>query len=357
MFRYAIMMGLWSMGCGPSEPVAPVQDARTTSAAEEILATWKGGEIQRGEVESDVAEQLRKLDAEYRMQRYELVHKALVNRLDRALMGQAAKDRDLAGRSELLRQEVNAKLAEPTIDEVEAAWLAHKAKHPRAERDAAEKRLRDELRESQRQSLRDNLLAELRGNYAASIQQRYPEMPRVQVSVSDSDPTMGPEDAAVTIVEFGEFECFYCFKARDDVEALFEAYPGQVRLVFKDFPLTGHKRARSGARAAHCAGQQGRYWDMFNLLLENHSRLGRDAMVDFATELGLDLGTWEACLEDRTLDQGIDDDLALGRRLGVAGTPTFFINGIMVQGDQDFDVLHGLVGKEIQLASSAQAAH
>ncbi len=356
MYRYAVMVGMWSMGCAPTTPVAPAQNESAASMAQEVLATWNGGEILREQVESDVAEQLRKLDAEYRMQRYELVHKALVNRLDRALMGQAAKDRGLAGRSELIRQEVNDRLSEPTADDVEAAWLAHKAKYPRADRETAEPRLREELRESQRQALRDSLLAELRADYTADIQQRYPEMPRVQVSVSDDDPTMGPEDAPVTIVEFGEFECFYCFKARDDIDALFEAFPGQVRLVFKDFPLTGHKRARIGARAAHCAGQQGRYWDMFNLLLENHSRLGRDALVDFSTELGLDLGTWEACLEDRSLDQGIDDDLALGRRLGVAGTPTFFINGIMVQGDQDFDVLHGLVSKEIQLASSAQAA-
>jgi protein-disulfide isomerase len=104
-------------------------------------------------------------------------------------------------------------------------------------------------------------------------------------------------------------------------------FAGQVRLVFKDFPLASHERARPAAEAARCAGALGKFWPYHDRLFTNQPRFARDELVQYAIEVGLDRVSFTRCLDDRRFRAAVDADIAEGRAAGVRGTPTFFVNG------------------------------
>lgn len=104
-------------------------------------------------------------------------------------------------------------------------------------------------------------------------------------------------------------------------------FPGKVRLVFKDFPLASHERARPAAEAARCAGALGKFWPYHDRLFTNQPRFARDELVQYAIEVGLERAPFARCLDERRFSAAVDADAAEGRAAGVRGTPTFFING------------------------------
>lgn len=108
---------------------------------------------------------------------------------------------------------------------------------------------------------------------------------------------------------------------------MLKEFPGKVRLVFKDFPLASHERARPAAEAARCAGALGKFWPYHDRLFTNQPRFARDELVQYAIEVGLERAPFTRCLDERRFSAAVDADAAEGRAAGVRGTPTFFING------------------------------
>ena len=143
---------------------------------------------------------------------------------------------------------------------------------------------------------------------------------------------MGPADAKVTIVQFAEYQCPYCGKAGESVDKVMETYGDDVRMVFRDFPLSFHPRAVPAAVAANCAGEQGQYWEMHNRLMSNQRALEDADLTAHAEALKLDLAKWNTCREDPAQAAEVMKDFEDGQEVGVSGTPTFFINGIMISG-------------------------
>lgn len=149
--------------------------------------------------------------------------------------------------------------------------------------------------------------------------------------VRDDSPTQGPEDARVVLVEFLDPECEYCRAAFPVVKMLLEEYPDDVRLVARYFPL--HTNSVLAVLATEAAGNQGKYWEMHELLFERQTEWGeqrtpqRDKFVEYARELSLDIERFEADLSDTEVEAKIARDQADGTALGVRGTPTFFVNG------------------------------
>jgi protein-disulfide isomerase len=135
------------------------------------------------------------------------------------------------------------------------------------------------------------------------------------------------------MIEFGDFECPFCGAEEPIVEALLQAYPDDLRLVFKNFPLTSiHPYAEGAAIAAECAGSQGDFWKMHDLLYANQDALQSQDLPTYAMAAGVDLTTWQACLSTAPPVNAVDADVALGATVGVDATPTFFVNGVMVLG-------------------------
>ena len=146
--------------------------------------------------------------------------------------------------------------------------------------------------------------------------------------VSDRDHVRGPATAAVTLVEYGDYECPYCGSAYPIVQALRRRLGARLRFVFRNFPLAEvHPHARHAAEAAEAAAEQDKFWEMHDALFENQSALEDDQLVATARRLRLDAARVAEALEAGTFAKRVRDDFRGGVKSGVNGTPTFFING------------------------------
>jgi protein-disulfide isomerase len=154
---------------------------------------------------------------------------------------------------------------------------------------------------------------------------------RVQVPVAQS-PALGPADAPVTIVEFADFECGFCARSVPLAKQILAAYPGQVRWVFKHFPLDFHKRARGAAKAALAAYGQGKFWEYHDRLFANQRRLAPADLEELAVELGLDMQRFRTAMQGEALERFIREDMELARTAGVNATPSLFVNGRKLEG-------------------------
>lgn len=160
----------------------------------------------------------------------------------------------------------------------------------------------------------------------ARFSDRYGSDTAIEVT-TDGFPARGAPMAPVTVVEFSDFECPYCGRAHPVLSELLREYEGQVRLVFRNYPLSGHPRALPAARAAIAAGEQGKFWEMADLLFEHQRQLEDEDLERYAEQLGLDMERFRADLHSPETQAQIERDRDEGHRLGVQGTPTFFING------------------------------
>ena len=150
---------------------------------------------------------------------------------------------------------------------------------------------------------------------------------RYRVDLRGDEPQVGPNDALVTIIEFSDFQCPYCAKVADPLKAAMDSHEGDVRLIFKHFPLTGHKQAAPAAQAAWAAHQQGKFWEMHDTLFADQKALSDEDLGKLGAKLGLDLTRYEA---DRHSDAGrkiVDADQTAGNKGGATGTPYFLVNG------------------------------
>ena len=164
-------------------------------------------------------------------------------------------------------------------------------------------------------------------------------------------PSKGPADATVTIVEFSDFECPFSAQSARAMRRLLEIYPTQVRWVSKQYPLKFHKQAPLAHEAALAAGEQGKFFEMYQLIYANQNRLTRDDLVEHARELGLDVARFSKALDERNLRSQVVRDVLEGRRLGVFATPTLFVNGHRVMGAKVLPELRAIVEHELRVAA------
>jgi protein-disulfide isomerase len=149
--------------------------------------------------------------------------------------------------------------------------------------------------------------------------------------VSAADHLLGPEHAPVTVVEYGDFECPNCKQAAPAVKLLLERFDQRVRFVYRHFPLVDvHPHASLAAEAAECAGAQGKFWQMHDLLFAHQEHLQAKHLRSYAEELGLDLAVFQAGLDDHVYLQRVRDHTQSGLESGVRGTPGFFVNGVIL---------------------------
>ncbi len=169
---------------------------------------------------------------------------------------------------------------------------------------------------------------------------------RVNVS-TDGEPSIGPDDAPVTIIEFSDYQCGYCKQWHDQVfQALMASYPNQIRFVYRDFPIFGDSSV-AAAEAAACAGAQGAYWEFHDAIFSGQYELGRAAYEQYAADLGLDTAAFSACMENHTYREDVMTDYYAGVNVGVQSTPTFFINGRIVIGALPFENFKALIDEEL----------
>ena len=169
----------------------------------------------------------------------------------------------------------------------------------------------------------------------------------------EGSPTSGRADALVTLVEFSDYQCPYCSRANTTVEQLQKAYGDKLRVVMKEFPLSFHPNAKPSALAALAAGEQGKYWEMHELLFSNQRELSAEKLEEYAKKAGVgNLDQWRASLHKPEFESLIKRDTDQGAQLGVTGTPAFFVNGRRLSGAQPLDAFKALVDEELLKATA-----
>jgi len=168
---------------------------------------------------------------------------------------------------------------------------------------------------------------------------------------TDDDDVKGDADAPVTIVEFSDFECPFCGKFFEETMPQLQSEyvdTGKVKMVFRDFPLGFHQNAQKASEASECAGDQGKYWEMHDLLFENNNALSIDDLKGYAVDLGLDPAEFDDCLDSGKHEQEVKDDMDAGKAAGVTGTPAFFINGEFLKGAQPFERFKAVIDAKLK---------
>lgn len=169
----------------------------------------------------------------------------------------------------------------------------------------------------------------------------------VKLSI-DGDPMKGPANAKVTVVEFSDFQCPYCAKAVAEANKVLEAFPNEVRLVFKQFPLDFHSQAALAAEASLAAQAQGKFWEMHDKMYANFRQISRDHILIWAKDLGLDINRFQSELDSHKYAKRVAAELQEGEKAGVAGTPTFYIEGKRLNANFDVKTATPLILQELK---------
>jgi len=287
-------------------------------------------------------ELLPRIQAQLRNQEYELKWKALENLIDQKLLEAEAKKKGLPA-GELLEQEVDGKVANPTEAELKATYESQKDRLNRPF-EGVKAELQQALKQAKLQQARQGYLKRLRERAGVTILLR---PPKVQVAY-DPARLRGNPWAPVIIVEFADFQCPFCRQAEPTLKDLLAKYEGRVSLAYRDYPLRGiHAQGQSAAEASRCAGEQGKFWEYHDLLFANPDKLKPDDLVEHARTLKLDEKQFDSCLSSGKYKAGIEEDLQEGTRAGVVGTPGFFINGTFLNGIQSEAVFGEMIQAEL----------
>ncbi len=190
-------------------------------------------------------------------------------------------------------------------------------------------------------------IAAAEGSKYAHVQQ--PRLLEDPVAIpTGGSPVRGAQNAPVTLVEFSDFQCPYCVAAVPELEAVLKAYPKQVKLIFKQYPLETHSQAALAAAAAVAAQKQGKFWEMHDAMFAAHDDLSRDNLLALAQKNGLDLKRFQEDLDSTEVKEAITRDVQDGDQAGVSGTPTLFIDGQHYNGPIELEALKPLLDAEVK---------
>jgi formate-nitrite transporter family protein len=169
------------------------------------------------------------------------------------------------------------------------------------------------------------------------------------VPVSSTDHILGPADAAVSLVEYGDFECPNCAAAFPVIQNLIESLAGRLRFVFRHFPVSiRHDHAEKAAEASEAAAAQGKFWEMHDILFRNQDDLDRESLIGYARSLNLDLDRFSYELDESLHAERVFRDIASGEASGVSWTPTFFLNDIRHGVPRDLEGLVRTVAEQVR---------
>jgi protein-disulfide isomerase len=337
-------------GCADQAPPASADAPRvgvSGSAADtpDILAVIGDDEITLADVRGRIGEQLDNLDINYGKQRHAMLTETVQELLRLRLLEAEASARGITT-SELLESEI----ADPVITDaqIETVFDANRDRLGGATLEDVRGQIEDFLlntyREQAVQALQDSL--------AAVHGVRY-NLPPFRLTIDNvGAPALGPSDAAVTLVEFSDFECPFCSRFFPTLKRIQADYGSRVRIVYRQFPLTAiHPNAFKAAEASLCAQEQDRFWDYHDVLFQEQDRLAVRDLKEKAGRLGLDQAEFDGCLDSGRMVGRVQDDLSVGRTAGVSGTPALFVNGIPVPGGAvAYEVVAAVLDAELERA-------
>jgi len=304
-----------------------------------VVATVGGAPVTLDEVDRRAAAQLQRV----RQEQYEMRSQALEAMLDERVLQREAEARHVTVDT-LVAREVSAKVVPPTAAEIDTFFVQNRGQFYGKPMEQVSGPIADFLRQQKSNERRAAFVKTLRKKYDVHVAL---EPPRFAVTADADDPARGPVDAPVTIIEFSDYQCPYCVRAQRTIEDVVAKYRGRVRLVFRDFPLSIHPNAVPAAIAASCARGKGKYWQMARAMFADQSKLTPPDLAHTAATLGMDSTAFRACMDAPDSRTDVDHDMADGRALGISGTPTFYVNGVMIVGAREADVFERTIDAEL----------
>jgi protein-disulfide isomerase len=276
---------------------------------------------------------------------YKLEKQKLEEYITAFLLTQEAKKRRVSVEA-VLDQEVNSKILPVGDDEIGVFYKLNKARIA-VDLDKAREQIRGYLHNQKIQAQKALFLKSLRSNAKVVTYLKPPPIFRAELSIA-GEPFKGSEKARVTIVKFEDFHCPFCKQAQPTFNELLSRYNGQVRLVHKDLPLESlHPQARQAAEAARCAYEQGKFWEYHDKLYANSPKASADDLKSYAKEVGLNVDSFDRCFASGKYKAVVQQDLNEGAQLGLTGTPTFFINGREISGNQPLEAFETIIDEEL----------
>ncbi|HET9480026.1 MAG TPA: thioredoxin domain-containing protein [Pyrinomonadaceae bacterium] len=322
----------------PSAPPA------TSAERARVLAMVNDKQITMGDIENS----LRPLIFNVQEQVYALRKQDVDLKVNDTLLAQEAQKKGVTTRA-LLETEVSAKVPRITDAQAQAFYDENKERIS-GEFAQTKAQIIQYLQERKEQEATLAFAEQLRRAAAIQINLTAPESPAFSIA-TDDQPVKGTANALVTIVAFTDFECPSCARQHPVLEKIVSEFGDRVRLVVRDFPLSQHANARKAAEAAEAAREQDKYWEYVSVLFRNQSALGLDKLRQYATELGLDRARFDESLDSGKFAEKVQRDVIDGRKLGVHGTPTLYINGKRLS-DNSYESLKSV----IESALKAEAA-
>jgi protein-disulfide isomerase len=294
-----------------------------TLAPATVLATVAGKTI----TASMIDERLRPMAYKLRLNTYLLEKEALDRTIYNLLLLAEANRRNIAP-EELVRAEISEKTHQPTETEISKFYTDNQSSITGG-LDSVRSQIVSYLQDQEQQKLESALAERLRKQANIRMLLAAP-LPLVQAISVDDDPSRGEADALVTIVEFTDFQCPSCAAMQPIIDEVLKSYDKKVRFVVRDFPLLAHANARKAAEAANAANAQGKFFEYAVVLFKHQDALDIPSLKKYASDLGLNRSLFDAALDSGKYAAEIRHDIDDGEKYGVEGTPTIFVNGVVL---------------------------
>ena len=335
--------------------------AVTVSASAQVpsktFALVNGEAITEAEVTALAAADLAALEAKkaaspatYERDKLLILHRAMGSIIEDKLIGLAAA-RDRVTKEQVRIAEVESNVETPSPAEVEAFYQANKAQIS-APHDQAIPLVRQYMIDQSRRRYEDALFNVLKRQFPVKV---LLDPIRAEIATA-GHPSRGPETAPVTIVEFSDFQCPFCGGLFPTLKAIEKNYPDKVRLVYRQFPLTNiHPLAQKAAEASLCANDQKRFWEFHDSMFGDQAHLMVEDLKKRAVDLKLNTTEFDACLDGGSKAGAVKKDIDEGSKLGVRSTPSIFINGRGLAGNQPYADIRDMIEDELQRQAQAAA--
>ena len=224
-----------------------------------------------------------------------------------------------------------------------------------AEKHIPESQINPQIKERINSYLQTQKKQEMVTAYVATLTKSKPvevyfNKPKMDIAVEVGQaPTFGKKDAAVTIVEFSDFQCPYCSKAAETVGQLKKKYGNKIQVAFKHFPLPMHQDAKPAAEASMCVNEQNsdKFWKFHDLVFKNQTKLDAASLTQYAKDSGADMAKYDECVKAKKFASFIQSEMAYGEKIGVKSTPTFFVNGQIVSGAAALETFSEMIDEEL----------
>jgi protein-disulfide isomerase len=320
--------------------VACAQPSQEENSSEnQVAARFGDTVITVDEVEAKAGGQLIGLY----QQVYQVKDKTLRSMIYDTLVEQAAAAEGLS-REDYLNREIVEKIPAPSEEQIQQILNQYKAQLPPDETQARQQ-VTAYLKQQAGQQVEANLMTRL---FDAAGVEILLDPPRVKPVVEARNPTQGPANAPVVMIEYTDFQCPYCERAQATIVAVRERYGDSVVHVFKNLPLPMHPQAALAAEAALCAADQGKFWELHDWLFANKSNISKDTLKAEAEALSLDVPAFTECIDSGAHKADVEADAAEAASFGIRGTPGFVINGRILTGAQPPDAFFAVIDDELE---------